>query len=97
MHFTPPLPTGKKPILEDIDFSKIDHNSPKVQKYKEKYRLREKEAAKKMAQKEADEKRKKRSDFLLDLFKALIIAVATLTIEHFMDIVRLVQGLLLQE
>lgn len=96
MHFTPPPPTGKKPT-EGIDFSKIDPNSPKVQKYKEKYRLREKEAAKKMAQKVADEKRKKRSDFLLDLFKALIIAVATLAIEHFMDIVRLVQSLFLHE
>lgn len=45
-----------------------------------------------MAQKIADEKRKKRSDFLLELAKALIIAVATLAIEHFVDIVRLVQG-----
>lgn len=94
MHFTPPPPI-KKP--DKVDLSKLDLNSQKARKYKEKYQLREKQTAQKMAQKIADEKRKKRSDFLLDLFKALVIAVATLAIEHFMDIVRLIQGLFLQE
>lgn len=50
-----------------------------------------------MAKKIADEKHKKCSEFFLDIFKAIIVAVATLGIEHFMDIVRFIQNLFLQE
>lgn len=93
MHFTPPPPIDKK-TAENIDSSKLDPNSPKVQKYKEKYQLREKQAAQKMAQKVADEKRKKRSDFLLELIKAIIISSATLIIEHSPEIIRFIGNLL---
>lgn len=89
MHFTPPPPANKP----DVDLSKIDLNSPKAQKYIEKYRKLEEQRAQKVAEKVTEEKRKKHSDFLLELVKAIIIAVATLAIEHFMDIVRIVQSL----
>lgn len=100
MHFTPP-PIIDKSIKQSIDLSKIDLNNPETQKYikkyREKYRKLEEQQAQKMAKEIADEKRKKRSEFFLDIFKAIIVAVATLGIEHFMDIVRFIQNLFLQE
>lgn len=93
--FVPPNPLDKMDIdqsgIPDIESIK---SSNLYAKYAEKYKRLEDQKAKEMADKIADEKRKKRSDFLLDLFKALIIAVATLAIEHFMDIVRFFRDLL---
>lgn len=68
--------------------------SPTYAKYAEKYKKSEDQKANKVAKEIAAEKKKKKMDFLLDLVKALIIAVATLSIEHFMDIVRFFQDFL---
>ena len=96
MIFTPPRHHTDFPDLPD-DLSRIDPNSLKSKRGREilrKYELLKEQEANEMAQKIAEEKHKKRSYFFLDLFKALIIAVITLVIEHFMDIVRLIKSLL---
>lgn len=95
MRFIPPLPKHKKPVI-NADLSLPLSNNPKVTKYTDKYRRSEEQAAKEMAEKITAEKNTKKSEFLLDLIKALIIAIATLAIEHFMDIVRFVEHLFVQ-
>lgn len=96
MAFTPPMPHIDLRDIPD-DISKIDPNSLKSKRGREilkKYEDLKKQKAEDVAKKKAEEKRKKRSDFLLDLFKALIVAVVTLVIEHFVDIIRFFMALL---
>ena len=47
---------------------------------------REQQEAKKMAEKKAEEKRVKCSDFLFEIFKALVVSGVTLLVEHAGDI-----------
>lgn len=90
MKFVPPMQFPPKP---DFDETKINPDSPHVEKYTRKYKGLKEKAAKEMAEKVAKEKHKKRVDFLVELIKAAIIALFTLAIEHFGDIVRFFQSL----
>ena len=93
MRFIPPAPNLKKP-KSDAKLLKTDLSNPHRAKYTEKYHRLKDEQAKNMAEKITAEQKKKKMDFLLDLVKALIIAVATLVIEHFVDIVHFFLDLL---
>lgn len=46
-------------------------------------KLSAKKQAEEMSKKKAEEKKVKRTEFLLDLLKALIVAAFTLIVEHF--------------
>lgn len=99
MRFVPP-----KPTIPEIDTStfvslsqaerKALASSANVRKYTDKYTSSKEKIAEEMAKQKAADKRKKRIDFLVELVKAAIIALLTLTIEHIGDIVSFVQLLL---
>lgn len=59
--------------------------------------LHKQQQADEVARKVADEKRRKRRDFLLQLVQALIVAAATLLIEHIPDIVGILRALLQEQ
>jgi len=91
--FSPPLDLPDIPDTSNIDLKEMEEN-PKIAKYLERIRRLEKQQAEEMARKVADEKCRKRRDFLLQLVQALIVAAATLLIEHIPDIVRILRVLL---
>lgn len=91
MKSTLPSPFLKTPKIDKDLKKEVNPDNPKIKKYTEKYYLREKQAAEKMSKKIAEEKRKKRSDFLFEIAKAVIVSVTTLAVEHFFDIVRFFQ------
>ena len=89
--FIPPLPHYNAPQNIDPEEIKSASSSKKVDKYVKKYEELEKNAAQEVAEKVAYNKHKKRMDFLLELVKALIIAVVTLAIEHIIDIIEFIK------
>ena len=85
----PHLPKIKDPLtLKDLAIN------PRVQKYTKKYKLSKEQDSQKMANEIADKKNAKRREFLLDLIKAIIVALTTLFIEHIADIVKFIHGIL---
>jgi len=94
--FSPPLDLPDIPDTSNIDLKEMEEN-PKIAKYLERIRRLEKQQAEEMARKVADEKCRKRRDFLLQLVQALIVAAATLLIEHIPDIVRILRVLLQEQ
>lgn len=92
----PPLDLPELPDASNIDLKEMEEN-PKIAKYLERIRRLEKQQAEEMARKIADEKRRKRRDFLLQLVQALIVAAATLLIEHIPDIVGILRALLQEQ
>lgn len=93
MKFVPPMQFLNKQDFNAESIKKKDWDNPRIEKYTKKYKGLKEKAAKEMAEKVAKEKRKKRVDFLIELIKAAIIALFTLSIEHFGDIVRFFQNL----
>lgn len=77
-----------KPDFDAENIKKEDWDNPRIEKYTKKYKGLKEKAAKEMSEKVAKEKHKKRVDFLIELIKAAIIALFTLAVEHFGDIVR---------
>ena len=90
MRFVPPMQFPPKP---DFDETKINPDSPHIEKYTRKYKGLKEKAAKEMSEKVAKEKRKKRIDFFVELLKAAIIALFTLAVEHFDSIIAFFQNL----
>ncbi len=93
MPFTPFIQLPEKPNANADSLQNVDTDDPRIQKYTEKYRSLKEQEADKMAEKIAKEKHKKRIDFLVELVKAAIVALLTLAVEHFADIVAFFQGL----
>ena len=94
MKFTPPNPHVDPPKIEDWSEIKDAELSPKAKMYLNKWEKSKQKNAEKMANKIANEKRAKRRDFLFELFKALIISLFTLAVEHILNIISFVQGVI---
>ena len=90
--FTPPTPSPNMPKVDVDALKNVNVDNPHIKKYLEKYRASKEDASKKVAEEIAKEKRIKRTDFLVELLKAAIIALFTLAIEHIMDIIGFVQN-----